>query len=108
MGTEINGPGTSAFYDSSITPTKTYDLLFSNSGSPHQPIVPVELTSQAVVAIANMHVIDQSIRDIAKEFRFTVEEVQEYYDRCGEMGRTRTRFQKMRQELQSRFIDDDK
>lgn len=68
----------------------------------------MELTPQTVVAIANMHVIDQGIQDIAKEFRFTVEEVQEYYDKCGEMGRTRNRFQKMREELQSKFIDDDK
>jgi hypothetical protein len=69
---------------------------------------PEELTSQTLVAIANIHVIDQGIHDIAKEFRFTVEEVQEYYDKCGEMGRTRARFQKMRQELQSRFMDDDR
>ena len=52
-----------------------------------------------------LHPIDQGVRDIAREFRFTVEEVQEFYDRCGEMGRTRTRFQKMREEL-SRFDDD--
>ncbi|KAF5377542.1 hypothetical protein D9615_005266 [Tricholomella constricta] len=67
---------------------------------------PAELTPQTLVAIANIHVIDQGIRDIAKEFRFTVEEVQEYYDKCGEMGRTRTRFQKMRQQL-SKFEDDE-
>jgi hypothetical protein len=54
-----------------------------------------------------VHIIDQAIHEIAKEFRFTVEEVQEYYDRCGEMGRTKTRFQKMRQELSARFTDDD-
>ena len=53
-----------------------------------------------------MHVIDQSIHDIAKEFKFTVQEVQEYYDKCGEMGRTRNRFQKMRHELQLKFLDD--
>ncbi|KIM85362.1 hypothetical protein PILCRDRAFT_778079 [Piloderma croceum F 1598] len=52
-----------------------------------------------------LHVIDQSIRDIAKEFRFTVEEVQEYYDKCGEMGRTRSRFERMRREL-SKLADD--
>lgn len=60
------------------------------------------------MAIANIHVLDQGIRDIAKEFRFTVEEVQEYYDKCGEMGRTRARFKKMREELLSRFMDDDR
>ncbi|KAG5654759.1 hypothetical protein H0H81_003767 [Sphagnurus paluster] len=78
------------------------------AGTP--PVIPPpmssELTPQTLVAIANIHVIDQGIRDIAKEFRFTVEEVQEYYDKCGEMGRTRTRFQKMRQQL-SKFEDDD-
>lgn len=52
-----------------------------------------------------VHVIDQSIHDIAKKFRFTVEEVQEYYDKCGEMGRTRSRFEKMRREL-SKLADD--
>jgi hypothetical protein len=59
------------------------------------------------MGLSRLHIVDQSLRDIAKEFRFTVEEVQEYYDRCGEMGRTRTRFQKMRQELSARFTDDD-
>jgi hypothetical protein len=52
-----------------------------------------------------VHVIDRNIRDIAKEFRFTVEEVQEYYDKCGEMGRTRSRFEKMRREL-SKLADE--
>jgi len=66
-----------------------------------------ELNAQELHALAHLHVIDQGIRDIAREFRFTVEEVQEYYDRCGEMGRTRIRFQRMRQELRSRFMDDD-
>jgi hypothetical protein len=58
-------------------------------------------------AIASIHVIDQGIKDIAKEFRFTTEEVQEYYDKCGEMGRTRARFQRMRQDLNTRFKDDE-
>ncbi|KAF8167949.1 hypothetical protein B0H34DRAFT_38868 [Crassisporium funariophilum] len=71
----------------------------------HDPTEPPPLPAAALVAIANMHVIDQSIRDIAKDFRFTVEEVQEYYDKCGEMGLTRSRFQRMRQELQTRFDD---
>lgn len=48
---------------------------------------------------ALLHVVDQSILDIALEYRFTVEEVQEYYDRCGAMDRTRARFQKMREIL---------
>jgi hypothetical protein len=65
-----------------------------------------QLSTQALVAIANIHLIDQSIRDIAKDYRFTIEEVQEFYDKCGEMGRTRTRFQKMRELLQENFGQD--
>ena len=60
----------------------------------------------AINDATNLHVIDQSIREIAREFRFTVEEVQEYYDRCGEMTLTHLRFQRMREELQTRFRDD--
>jgi hypothetical protein len=76
-------------------------------GQSHEVPLPINFSLQALQAIANVHVIDQSIRDIAKEFRFTVEEVQEYYDKCGEMGRTRMRFQRMRQELQVKFANDD-
>jgi hypothetical protein len=68
--------------------------------------LPININLQALQAIANVHVIDQSLQDIAKEFRFTQEEVQEYYDKCGEMGRTRARFQQMRQDLLARFQDD--
>jgi len=50
--------------------------------------------------------VDQNILEIAREFRFTVEEVQEYYDRCGAMDRTRARFKKMRDTL-SVLADDD-
>lgn len=64
------------------------------------------LNPQALVTIPNIHVIDQSIRDIAQEFRFTDGEVQEYYDKCGEMARTRERFQRMRQELTLKFSDE--
>ena len=53
-----------------------------------------------------LHVVDQSILDIAREFRFTVEEVQEYYDRCGAMDRTRARFKKMRDTLLALPEDD--
>lgn len=52
-----------------------------------------------------MHVVDQGILDIAREYRFTVEEVHEYYDRCGAMDRTRARFQKMRETLNA--LEDD-
>jgi len=55
---------------------------------------------------AVLHVVDQSILDIALEYRFTVGEVQEYYDRCGAMDRTRARFKKMR-EILSALPDDD-
>lgn len=53
--------------------------------------------------LRDIHVLDQGIREIAADFRFTVEEVQAYYDRCGEMGRTRTRFQNMREMLTMKF-----
>ncbi|TFK30582.1 hypothetical protein FA15DRAFT_662576 [Coprinopsis marcescibilis] len=62
-----------------------------------------EATTNALVALASMHVIDHSLRGIAAEFRFTVEEVKEYYDKCGEMTETRNRFQQMRQVLTERF-----
>ncbi|KAF8441484.1 hypothetical protein L210DRAFT_3537300 [Boletus edulis BED1] len=55
-------------------------------------------------AVAPLHCIDQAICDIANEFRFTVQEVKEFYDKCGEMDRARTRFQKMRQLLNT--VDD--
>jgi hypothetical protein len=77
-----------------------------NLSKAHSETIPNDFSIQTLQAIANVHVIDQSIKDIAKEFRFTTEEVQEYYDKCGEMGRTRTRFQRMRQELQSKFKDE--
>lgn len=51
-----------------------------------------------------LHCIDKAINDIANEFRFTVQEVKEFYDKCGEMDRTRTRFQRMRHLLNS--VDD--
>ena len=65
-----------------------------------------QINTSALVAFASMHVIDQSLREIAKDYRFTLEEVQEYYDKCGEMGRTRQRFQLMRELLAQRFLDD--
>lgn len=67
---------------------------------------PTQINTSALVALASMHVIDQSLREIAKDYRFTLEEVQEYYDKCGEMGRTRQRFQLMRELLAQRFLDD--
>ncbi|KAJ7102122.1 hypothetical protein B0H15DRAFT_1017352 [Mycena belliarum] len=63
--------------------------------------------SAPVVGPPDMHVLDQAIREIANDFRFTVDEVQAFYDRCGEMGRTRTRFQEMRELLALRFPDEE-
>ncbi|KAJ7225709.1 hypothetical protein GGX14DRAFT_640497 [Mycena pura] len=51
----------------------------------------------------HIHVVDQGIRDIAAEFKFTVEEVQAYYDQCGEMEITRNRFKDMRELLTTTF-----
>jgi hypothetical protein len=110
VGKEIKGRDASTSHSNIISAIGIH-LLSSNLGAPlqyaDQP-VKSDLAHQDVGVNANMHVIDQGIHDIAKEFRFTIEEVQEYYDKCGEMGRTRTRFQKMRHELQLRFMDDDK
>ncbi|KAK1223818.1 hypothetical protein PQX77_013342 [Marasmius sp. AFHP31] len=55
-------------------------------------------TMQAMVVVAE-HVVDQGLRGIAEQHRFTLEEVREYYDRCGDMERTSRRFQKMREHL---------
>ena len=46
-----------------------------------------------------------SLRDIAKSFRFTYDEVKEYYDRCHDLARVRMRFQEMREVLRARFGD---
>ena len=54
-----------------------------------------------------MHPVDQAVHGIAREFRFTVEEVQEYYDKCGDPERTRTRFMSMRAVLNTLKDDDD-
>lgn len=62
---------------------------------------PAALASGDRQAVTLLHCIDQAIYDIANEFRFTVQEVKEFYDKCGEMDRTRTRFQRMRHLLNS-------
>lgn len=54
----------------------------------------------------SIHVIDAAIQQIAEDFRFTISEVQEYYDGCGEMTKTRRRFQKMRDKI-TEYEDDD-
>lgn len=55
------------------------------------------------LVMASIHLIDQNLLEIANESRFTLAEVKEYYDKCGEMGQTRARFQEMRQFLQEKF-----
>jgi len=64
---------------------------YTSGDQPH-----VSQTSSDILAQVNLHVIDQAISDIASEYRFTVQEVKEFYDKCGEMERTRARFRKMR------------
>ena len=54
-----------------------------------------------------MHVIDQAVHDIAKEFRFLVEEVQEYYDKCGDPERTRNRFKRVREVINALKDEDE-
>jgi len=75
----------------------------------HQQVLP-DLTqppsADGVNGTSTLHVVDQSIQDIAREFRFTVEEVQEYYDRCGAMDRTRARFKKMRDAIAMLYDDE--
>lgn len=68
------------------------------SGTPEQE-------SDGESTSAGMHIVDRTVRDIAREFRFTVEEVKEYYDKCGDADRTRTRFKRMRDVLSA--LDDD-
>ncbi|KAK7694539.1 hypothetical protein QCA50_001725 [Cerrena zonata] len=58
-----------------------------------------EPEEQPPAASPVLHVVDQGIQDTAREFRFTIEEVREYYDKCGDMERTRNRFKKMREVL---------
>jgi hypothetical protein len=60
-----------------------------------------DANSIGIVLDAGIHLIDRTLQEIATEYRFTLEEVKEFYDQCGEMERTRTRFQKMRQILLS-------
>ncbi|KAJ6627116.1 hypothetical protein B0H10DRAFT_1995479 [Mycena sp. CBHHK59/15] len=74
---------------------------------PHETTAMPPQATLVPQALGDMHVLDQGIRDIASDFGFTVEEVQAYYDRCGEMGRTRRRFQSMRELLTSSFPDDE-
>ncbi|KAF9535872.1 hypothetical protein CPB83DRAFT_40638 [Crepidotus variabilis] len=87
-----------------IEPSGSIHIMSPHSASISSP--PPPISTDAIVAIANLHVLDQSIRDIAKAARFTVEEVQEYYNKSGDLTATRTRFQRMRAELNAKFNDD--
>ncbi|KZV71277.1 hypothetical protein PENSPDRAFT_650757 [Peniophora sp. CONT] len=52
---------------------------------------------------------DPAITEIAEECRFTVKEVQEYFDKkaSGDLEKTRKRFKKMREHLDSLKLEDD-
>ena len=45
--------------------------------------------------------LNLSLSDIAREFRFTQEEVDEYYAKYKDVARTRARFKRMRDVLHS-------
>ncbi|KAI4294478.1 hypothetical protein K525DRAFT_290767 [Schizophyllum commune Loenen D] len=62
-------------------------------------------TQSSTTILANIHATERALRDIAKSFRFTYEEVKEYYDRCHDLARVRMRFQEMREVLRARFGD---
>jgi hypothetical protein len=86
-------------YDSEATSPTAVDSV--TEGASEHP-----LPQATLLTIAKLHIVDQTIREIARDFRFTVEEVQEYYDKCADMVKTRLRFQKMREELKTKFSDD--
>ncbi|KAF8213261.1 hypothetical protein K438DRAFT_1915400 [Mycena galopus ATCC 62051] len=69
---------------------------------PNETLTPTQAEANA----RNMHVLDQAIGQIAADFRFTVNEVRDYYDRSGDMERTRQRFQDMRALLAENFPGD--
>ncbi|KAI5897677.1 uncharacterized protein SCHCODRAFT_02696332 [Schizophyllum commune H4-8] len=62
-------------------------------------------TQSSTTILDNIHATERALRDIAKSFRFTYEEVKEYYDRCHDLARVRMRFQGMREVLRARFGD---
>lgn len=76
-------------------------LCSVSSSHPHTFAAPITFAPGDGQAARPLHCIDQAIHDIANECRFTVQEVKEFYDKCGEMDRTRMRFQRMRQLLNS-------
>ncbi|KIJ21610.1 hypothetical protein PAXINDRAFT_123573 [Paxillus involutus ATCC 200175] len=80
---------------------KARSIGLSSQSNSRPPPIPFAPGNEQTVVQLSLHCIDQAIYDIANECRFTIQEVKEFYDRCGEMERTRTRFQKMRQILLS-------
>jgi len=73
----------------------------------HEAVVnDASIGANALAALASIHVIDQALTKIARDTRFTIEEVKEYYDKCGEMERTRARFEAMRACLKEKFHED--
>ncbi len=97
----------------SVTPNRLINIFYSeptpSTSDMHGEQVGHEqpsLSPTDLLTIAKLHVIDIEMRDIAKESRFTIEEVKEYYDKCADMLKTRSRFQRMREELTARFTDD--
>ncbi|KAF5390342.1 hypothetical protein D9757_002781 [Collybiopsis confluens] len=76
----------------------------SKSKLSEPPTMTDETLQLAMVAVAQ--VLDQNLADIARQTRFTVEEVREYYDKSGDVERTNRRFHKMREHL-NLLPDDD-
>ncbi|KAJ7655013.1 hypothetical protein DFH06DRAFT_993182 [Mycena polygramma] len=77
-----------------------------NGGQLKSRMMPLVLSGRNQSASRwELGVLHEAVRQIAATTRFTVEEVQEFYDRCGEMERTRTRFEAMRALLTERFAD---
>ncbi|KIK71132.1 hypothetical protein GYMLUDRAFT_33264 [Collybiopsis luxurians FD-317 M1] len=73
-----------------------HDRLITHHSEP--PAMTDDTLQLAMVAVAG-HVLDQNLADIARQTRFTTEEVREYYDQCGDVERTNRRFRKMREHL---------
>ncbi|EMD41779.1 hypothetical protein CERSUDRAFT_102174 [Gelatoporia subvermispora B] len=55
---------------------------------------------------SGLHVVDRALQDVASDYRFTVEEVREFYDKCGDVERVRAKFKKMRDTLNALHDDD--
>ncbi|KAE9410936.1 hypothetical protein BT96DRAFT_805018, partial [Gymnopus androsaceus JB14] len=67
----------------------------SSSGPPDDHTLQLAMTISAVAG----QVVDQGLEEIALQTRFTLEEIHEYYEKCGNLERTKRRFHKMREHL---------